>query len=258
MTTSIFKKFVLPPVLLSTGIFATLTLPLALLGSKSVAIQLQEEPVFHGKLRDVATPYLGLASLLSLGTGVASVTVAGWQQSSRKSAQVEQQLSGLQKSLQEKEEQLEQLKLSESRLATVGLNSFLEGEVSQISNTASETTTTAIQPVVITTPVQAVEPLIVIAHKAEPSLTVQAAIAQFPLAQNYLAYTQAIPTQNQQDSRDSQPESAPDMPSTEELQDQLQQIMAQMENLHKALQINTIVKSEQEVSASASMLASHF
>ncbi|PIG94040.1 hypothetical protein [Gloeocapsopsis sp. IPPAS B-1203] len=255
MTTSIFKKFVLPPVLLSTGIFATLTLPLALLGSKPVAIQLQEEPVFHGKLRDISTPYLGLASLLSLGTGVASVAVAGWQQSSRKSAQVEQQLSGLQQRLQEKEEQLEQLKLSESRLATVGLNSFLEGEV---STTASDPATTAMQPVVITTPVQAIEPLVVIAeHKAEPILTVQAATSQFSLAQNYISYTQAIPTQKPQNLRDFQQEPALDPPSVEELQDQLQQIMVQMENLHKTLQINTSVKSEQEALASASLLVSH-
>jgi hypothetical protein len=251
MTTSIFKKFVLPPVLLSTGIFATLTLPLALLGSKPIAIQLQEEPVFHGQLRDVAAPYLGLASLLSLGTGVASVAVAGWQQSSRRSAQVEQQLFGLQKSLKEKEEQLEQLKLSEPRLATVGLNSFLEDEVSQESTPTSKPATTA-------TPIQAVEPLIVITeHKDKPSLIVQSATSQFPLAQNYLAYTQAISTQKQQNLGDSEQESVPDAPSVEELQDQLQQIMAQMENLHKALQINTSIKSEQEVSVSASMLVSH-
>lgn len=235
MTTSLFKKFVLPPVLLSAGIFATLTLPLALLGSKPVAIQLQEEPVFHGQLRDVAAPYLGLASLLSLGTGVTCVAFAGWQQSSRKSAQVEQQLSSLQKRLKEKEEQIEQLKLSESRLANVGLNSFLEGEQ---PTTTTESTTT--QPVVIATPVQAVEPLIVITQqqKVEPSLTVQAATSRFPLAQNYLAYTQ-VPTQKQQDLG-SQQELVLETSSVEELQEQLQQMMTQMESLHKALQINTL------------------
>lgn len=255
MTTSMFKKFVLPPVLLSAGIFATLTLPLALLGSKPVEIQLQEEPVFHGKLRDVATPYLGLASLLSLGAGVASVAVTGWQQSSRKSAQVEQQLSGLQKHLKEKEELLEEFKLSESHLESFGLNSFLEGEIPEITHTASYPP----QPVVISTSAQAVEPLIVITQeqKIDPSVTVQAATSRFSLAQNYLAYTQAIPTQKQQHPVASQHVSATDTPPVEELQDQLQQIMAQMEILHKALQTNTPMKLGSEVSANSSMFVTY-
>ncbi|PPS41469.1 hypothetical protein [Chroococcidiopsis sp. TS-821] len=241
MTASIFKKFVLPPVLLSAGVFATLTLPLALLGSKPVAIQLQEEPVFHGQLRDIATPYLGLASLLSLGTGVASVAVAGWQQSSRKSAQVEQQLSGLQKHLQEKEELLKELKLSESRLATFGLDSFLDGE---IPNTASEKAPSS--PQHSSQPLDAIEPFIVIAE--EPNSTVQAATAQFALAQTYLAYTQTTSTQKQQPHA-SESAPAPEVPPVEELQEQLQQIMAQMETLHKALQTNT--------SANSSTFATH-
>lgn len=195
MTASIFKKFILPPVLLSAGVFATLTLPLALLGSKPVAIQLQEEPVFHGQLRDVATPYLGLASLLSLGTGVASVAVAGWQQSSRKSAQVEQQLSGLQQHLQEKEELLKELKLSEARLATVGLDSFLDGET---PNPASEKAQPSLQH--SSQPVEAIEPFIVITEEPteEFNSTVHAATARFSSAQTYLAYTQATPIQKQQ------------------------------------------------------------
>ena len=68
MTTSPLKKFVLAPVVLSAAVFSVLTLPLAVFVSQPVTIQLQEEPVFSGQLRDVATPYLGLASALSLGT----------------------------------------------------------------------------------------------------------------------------------------------------------------------------------------------
>lgn len=239
MTASIFKKFVLPPVLLSAGVFATLTLPLALLGSKPVEIQLQEEPVFHGQLRDIATPYLGLASLLSLGTGLASVAVAGWQQSSRKSAQVEQQLSGLQQHLQEKEELLKELKLSESRLANFGLDSFLDGE---ISNSTSENTTNS--PQHSSQPVEAIKPFIVITEepKEAPSSTVQSATAQFALAQTYLAYTQATSTHKQPNSQASELAPAPEASPVEELQEQLQQIMAQMETLHKALQTNASVK----------------
>jgi len=71
------KKLVLPPVVLSAAVFGVLTLPLAMLGSKPVTIQFQEEPIFQGQLRDVATPYLGLASVLSLGAGLASVAITG-------------------------------------------------------------------------------------------------------------------------------------------------------------------------------------
>jgi len=58
MTGSPLKKFILTPALLSAAVFATLTLPLAVFGSKPVTIQLQQEPVFQGQLRDVATPFL--------------------------------------------------------------------------------------------------------------------------------------------------------------------------------------------------------
>ncbi|MGQ4647086.1 hypothetical protein [Lyngbya aestuarii] len=128
MIGSPLKKFVLAPVILSASVFAALTLPLALLGSKTISVQMQKEPVFNGEIRDIATPYLGLATLLSLGAGVASVALTGWQQSARKSAQVEEKLSGLAQQLQEKEEQLKELKLSESRLKTSGLKEFLAQE----------------------------------------------------------------------------------------------------------------------------------
>ncbi len=126
MSRSPLLKFVLAPAVLSAAVFATLTLPLAVLGSKPVSIELQEEPVFHGQLRDVAAPYLGLVSALSLGAGVASIAVIGWRQSIRKSAQTEEQLLDLVQSLKEKEELLEALKLSQPQLESAGLTTFLD------------------------------------------------------------------------------------------------------------------------------------
>lgn len=129
MSSSPLKKFVLTPVVLSATVFAALTLPLAVLGSKPVTIKLQQEQVFQGQLRDVATPYLGLASVLSLGAGLASVAITGWRLSTRKSSQVEAQLSAIAQNLQEKEAQLEALKLSQSRLEVSGLSKFIDEEV---------------------------------------------------------------------------------------------------------------------------------
>lgn len=120
------KKLVLTPVLVSAAVFATLTLPLAFFGKKPVTIQLQEEPIFSGQLRDIAAPYLALASILSLGAGCASVAITGWRSSTRKSSQVEAQLSNLTQDLREKEAQLEALKLSESQLEAAGLSVFLD------------------------------------------------------------------------------------------------------------------------------------
>jgi hypothetical protein len=120
------KKLVLTPVLVSAAVFATLSLPLAFFGKTPITIQLQEEPTFNGQLKDIAAPYLGLAGLLSLGAGCASVAITGWRSSTRKSSQVEAQLSNLAQSLREKEAQLEALKLSESQLEAAGLSAFLD------------------------------------------------------------------------------------------------------------------------------------
>lgn len=110
------NKFVLAPVLISTTIFAVLTLPLCLFGKKTVTIQFQEEPVFQGQLRDISTPYLGLASVFSLGAGIASFALLGWRHSSRKSSQIEAQVSNLARNLQAKEAQIEVLQGFESQL----------------------------------------------------------------------------------------------------------------------------------------------
>lgn len=126
MTVSPFKKALLPSLLVSGAVFSSLTLPLAIFGAQPLVIQLQEEPIFVGKLKDIAAPYVGLATLLSTGAGVASLTMGAWQQSSRKANKLEERLSSLQQQLQETEGQLETLKLSEIRLQAVGLGAFLD------------------------------------------------------------------------------------------------------------------------------------
>jgi hypothetical protein len=129
MSGSPLKKFVFTPVLLSAAVFATLSLPLAILGKQQIRIQMQSEPLYEGQLRDVATPYLALATVISLGAGVASVALTGWRTSTRKSSEVEAQLSTLVQSLQEREAQLESLKLSPERLDASGLSAFVDEEL---------------------------------------------------------------------------------------------------------------------------------
>jgi hypothetical protein len=228
MSGSPLKKFVLTPLVLSAAVFGVLTLPLTVLGSKPVTIQLQEEPVFHGQLRDVAAPYLGLASVISLGVGVASVAVTGWRQATRKSSQVQAQLSGLAQNLQEKEAQLEALKLSESKLAASGLSAFVDEEVplEQALKTpeATQSANPVVEPLVITT--QPIEAQPVVPH----NVTVQTAARQFACAQPFLGYSQAKAT-----IKPVPQSTAVASLEIEQLHIQMQQIMAQMVSVQMAL-----------------------
>ncbi len=228
MSESSLKKFILAPVIISASVFATLTLPLAFLGNKPVAIQVQQGPMFYGQLRDVMTPYLGLVGVLSLGAGAASVAIAGWQQSSRKSEQVEAQLSGLAQHLQEKEAQLEALKLSEARLEASGLKAFLDEEDSlELSNPTP--TTPAITPLVVEEFVMAPQ-LVEAQVLASPTVTLQATTAKFACAQTFLGYVQGkgMPNSSTRVSESTHQE-------VERLQAQLQELMAQMVSLQAAL-----------------------
>ena len=102
MSLSALTKFILPPVLASAAVFSVMTVPLALIGDKQIDINFQEETLFFGKLRDVALPYVVVATGMSLGAGISAVALSGWRKSSRKSTEVEQQISQLELQLQQK------------------------------------------------------------------------------------------------------------------------------------------------------------
>ena len=235
MPGSSLKSFLLPAALLSSTVFATLTLPLAVLGSKPVDIRMQNEPVFNGQLRDVAAPYLGFAAALSIGTGVASIAVTGWRRSMQKSAEVEEQLSSLREDLETKESQLEALKLSEMQLAASGLNSFLQGEAPSVESMAvvDATPVVAIASPIPETPAIAPVPVAAEPIVAEPVVSqridVKAAVSALHPAQAFLSFAQAGVAVE---------EPVADVASTQvdELQNQLKQMMAQIEMLQGALQ----------------------
>src|SRR6476646_4252118 len=233
MPGSPLKSFLLPAILLSSTVFSSLTLPLVVLGSQPLDIRIQQEPVFSGQLKDVAAPYLGFAAALSMGVGIASIAVTGWRQSSRKSAQVEEQLSSLKGDLQVKETQLEELKLSEVRLAATGLSEFLYDKPAQA---VTATAVNVAQPVVITSTAQpepqitAATPSIEVKTNTPRSVSVKAAISALHPAQAFLSFAQAGATEE------------PELQTTaahaqvDELQTQLKQIMAKLEVLQGAFQ----------------------
>ena len=264
------KNLVLVPFLISAAVFSTLTLPLALLGSKPVAIRVQEEPVFDGRLRDIATPYLGLSGLLSLGTGIASVAVTGWRQSSFKSAQFEKQLLGIQQHLKEKEKLLQELKLSESRLETSGLNIFLDSKETESKNAADHRvsateTTIKVEPVVIEMPVQVEQlgtskRLLEMRHatslQSASSQKTQAAASVFQSAQAFLGFAQVNTLCSKSTAVATEDSTTMTLPF-EELQSQIKQLMTQIEALQSSLQTTPQLVKPEANQATSPVIHSH-
>jgi hypothetical protein len=126
-----FSKHLLSSVLLAGAVFAAATLPLATLGSKPVAIQLESKPVFTGQFKELAAPYLGLVLAMSIGAGATNLAVMRWHQSARKLGAVNNQMSALKQQLMEQEALIENLRFSPTRLQTTGLEQFLPNEKKQ-------------------------------------------------------------------------------------------------------------------------------
>ncbi|MEO0539556.1 MAG: hypothetical protein AAFZ80_01695 [Cyanobacteria bacterium P01_A01_bin.105] len=106
-------------------VFAASLTPLALFGHKPVTVQVGPRPIFSGQLRDLSTPYLGLAVSASMGAGLLTLAMAGWRQSQRQVNQVERQLAELDQQVQEKSALIEDLAFSEAKLKALGLEAFL-------------------------------------------------------------------------------------------------------------------------------------
>jgi hypothetical protein len=268
MTGSPLQRFLITPAVISTAVFGVLTLPLAIFGDQPVTIQLQDEPIFHGELRDpnVAMPYLGLAAVLGLTAGASSIAITGWRQSARKSAQTEAQLSSLEQNLKERDELLESLKAEESRLTASGLTSFLDEELQSgvqpfpeeqpaqsgsepapeqsqpepalsLPQTTQPEPAPTPQPKVKPEPVPSSPPFVVSTSlvrapsESSAQATVQSAAAKFASAQTYMAYASKKAMSEPQNVTPALTSS-----DLEKLQSQFQQIKEQMEFLHKAIE----------------------
>ena len=245
MSLSALQKFFLPPIIASCGVFSLMSFPLASLGEKQIAIKFQEEPIFFGKLRDVAIPYVILSTTISVGAGISAAALCGWRHSSRKSAKYEQELSHLEQHLQEKEALLKELKQSESRLQVSGLKAFLDDEVpldqTFLSNTLA---TTLSQPVVMQTPPVVYEqpvhavPHIATQQNTNKTVRTVAATAKFASAQTFLSYAQTNTSNKEESVAPNQVNQTTIAPSDfEELQKQLREMMLQMQRMQDNLQV---------------------
>ncbi len=92
MSNSALSNVLLPAVFVSGVIFSALTVPLALIKSEPVVVELPSlgsmdippveiPPVFDGDHKEIAIPYIGFAIVISVGGGMATVEVyRRWQQ----------------------------------------------------------------------------------------------------------------------------------------------------------------------------------
>ena len=202
-----FKKILLPTVVISGTLFASFMLLLALQGSKPVKIQTESQEIFYGELKDIVSPGVGAA--FSLGLGLAGAVVWGLQKSLDQSSNLEKQLSNLQKEIAEKESQIQALKLSPSNPTLSQLKWFLEENESKAQATTAAVNTIARPQAAppVSTPVstktaettisQAVTKPLVITnteYESQPitvnQLSVQTATSTFPSAQSALGLTQ--------------------------------------------------------------------
>jgi hypothetical protein len=226
------------------AVFSVCTAPLALFGSQPITLEMKGTEVLKGNLKDIAVPYLGLASALSVGVGITSLALAGWQQSSRRSGKLEQQVSGMQNQLKEKEGQIQEFLLSDRNLETTGLHFFLEDEdsiqsipatsVDYSSQTVAQTSLVA-SPIVQTS-AQVAQPLVFSpaapSQSAPVKTTVQVAVSPLQAAQAFFSFSRPAsdavkPAWTQITSASSEGAVA----QIDELQTQLQQLMAQLERL---------------------------
>ncbi|MGB3755769.1 MAG: hypothetical protein WBA07_05265 [Rivularia sp. (in: cyanobacteria)] len=103
-----FKKVVLPTVAISAMIFVGFATFLAEYGSERIEIQVDNQNVFYGEVRDIVSPGMGVA--LGLTLGVASVAVIGYSKSASKEKLLEKQLLSIKKAISDKDAQIEELR----------------------------------------------------------------------------------------------------------------------------------------------------
>lgn len=240
------SRCLLSSAVLAGTVFCGMTLPLAAFGSKPVTVQLEEKPVFVGQVEEFAAPYIGLAAAISLAAGAASLATSGWRQSSRKLSQTETQMSTLKQQLTEKEALIEDIKFSQQRLSTSGLELFLEDEaslpalplVNQAAPVAAQPRDAAYTVIQTEQSQQAVNPALLTLDAQAKSSEVAPAVAKQTVinptqmqAVNALASAQAFagfarPTQAAATA--AEPE---DTVQLQELMAHLKQVMAQVERM---------------------------
>ncbi|BAU14220.1 hypothetical protein LEP3755_47650 [Leptolyngbya sp. NIES-3755] len=229
--TSLGKLFV-PAALAAGTVFSAFAIPLSLYGSQPLSIQFKEERVFDGSLRDIATSYLALAGLLSLGASFSTCAAIAWKSSARRVQEAEDQLSKIEQQLKQKEAQLQEALLSDAYLADSGLRYFLDEEVSLNPPTPAMS-----QGVIASNPPAPVmSHAVVTASVPKPASVPTQLQTAVPLhaAQAFLGFTRSVA---QPAPISSTPVEADAIAKMQHLQTQLQHIMSEIETIQSTLRV---------------------
>ena len=103
-----FKKVVLPTVVISGMIFAGFATLLGKYASERVEVKVDNQNVFYSEVRDIVSPQIGV--ILGLTLGAASIGVIGYSKSASKLKLLEKQLSSIKKAISDKDAQIEELR----------------------------------------------------------------------------------------------------------------------------------------------------
>ncbi len=188
------KKLLLPTIVISGTLLAGFGVLLATQGSKPIEIQLDNRQFFYGELRDVISPPVG--ALISIGVGLATASLIGWQQTKKRTVALQVQVSQLQNQISDRDSQIQELKVAPSSLVLSKLDWFLQQEAGQTPFLASEVLTPSQLPLVqpIAEPVVATvsgfDYQVITTNESSNQPSPQTAASAFPTAQSVLGLTQ--------------------------------------------------------------------
>jgi hypothetical protein len=261
-----FGKFVLPSLFASGAVFTALSLPLAVYSSERVDLPLTDSISLSGVVKDFTAPYLGLSGLVSLAIGAAGLTLTGIGHSKKQSATLAQQYSDSQQALQSREAEIQSILMSDKGLANSGLAFFLDDVTTLIQPvvvqpTVAATTVMAIAPVFaeatpvvsmvsVPVPTTATQPMNFsvsstiagIQPVKVPQVTVQTSSSPMPAAHGFLGFMrsgQSIPSAAIAWLEEAEPKPQEEV-QLQDLQSQLQGLMAQIEQLQSSLQTKAV------------------
>lgn len=137
MTLSPLQKSFVSSLCVGSTVFTAAAVPLAVFGSQSVEVQMQNQPVFASEMRALAGPYLGLAGTFSAAVGAGIMGMSGWRLAARRSEADKAKSSELERSLLAYQAELERIKFSDARLKAQALEAFLEQDQVPNSSEAS-------------------------------------------------------------------------------------------------------------------------
>ncbi|MGF1514670.1 MAG: hypothetical protein ACFB5Z_13390 [Elainellaceae cyanobacterium] len=212
-----FSKSVLSSSVLAGAVFCAVTAPLVALKSDAVTVQLGDEPVFVGQIKDVAVPYVGLAMAVSLSVGAVHLSSLRWRQSSSKLSEAQDEVTRLRQQLQEQVLRVDAVQFSEDKLATAGLTPFVEAAKPQpVQEVAAPGHQGSLPPS---------------GAPKMPTVT-RTTMSSMPAAQAFQGFSTSAPAAPTSSALDALPQAQPaQAPPLEDLMSQLREVMAQVEKL---------------------------